>query len=215
MTHRIDLRLHAAMVAVGMSLAWSSAQAIDTIPLTRDPGVSDVLISLTADARAKSVIEESPVVFQLTVRNVQQFQGDIQITEISPLEPLDFLGGDMRDQALNPSVVNATRCTDFPLAFGSTCSFQLLALTTDLDKEHSGTNTGLWGIDLLISARPVNPAATVIRNFGQLEVEVRDPGAVSMIPEPSTSLLMMCGIAGLLAAGRARSLGRRVLPRES
>jgi hypothetical protein len=177
------------------------------------------LISVTAAPGAVSVLEGDFADVRFTITNLSN--QDLYINNTTPLTFINpdgsmaqafYLRGDRDDMIMGQAVSNTPPINTLLLANGGTNFFDDRIFTIDL-KVKGDTDVGVWsvavGVLVLFSPDDTQPAD--VEN-GFVTVEVRDPNAITTLPEPSSFLLLGLGSLSLggFAVVRAHRSGRLV-----
>lgn len=197
--HSLRSLITTSMMLVGVTLTTLHPAQVFAVPM----------YTVTPNPLALSVLEEQSGVFDFTVKNVGA--EDLTITDITKIilsipsdrdpaqRSISYLSGDKHDEVFNTQLVIST-CKGKTLSTNGTCVFQQLFQTRDLNKAASGTNVGIWEISNAVFA------SEDFFEVGEATVEVRDPGAATTIPEPSTLFLFGSGVVGIASLTRKKRI---------
>ena len=202
-THRVRL-LTIGLAVLVFTIIQSPVVRADDICISFFPSNLSVLENTTNNR------------IDITVANLLSFStgngSDIRILGVT--FTLKQTGGDLDDMAVNgalvlPSVPPGTIILKpvgtFPNSF--TFSFVFDAVDGSGVNDH---DVGLWELAVrVVFERPNIPNSGNTAVTGTTIIEVRDPGAVSTLPEPSTMLLLSTGLAGVAMKMRKRFKSRR------
>jgi hypothetical protein len=151
--------------------------------------------TVTPSPDYRSVIEGDSGIFDFTVKNVGATTFTIDEVIIPITNPILFVSGDAHDEVFSTQLVNVDNCKGKSLGTNGSCQFQQTFQTRDLDIAASGNNVGLWKIGNIVGVTTATEADT---RRGTALVEVRDPNAVSELPEPTSAMLCLLGLMSAL-----------------
>ena len=209
-----------------------AATVISVVIGLAEPVWGSPILTLTTAPPFLIVPEDLPGAFNVTVKNVSTGVVEIPLGGfgVSPIENInaapgspfyenvnqinngiEFVSGDDNDKVTLARIVQGSDfCSGFNLGPQGTCLFSVFFNTADNNKPASDTNSGVWKIHLSIGFFPQG-AQVQSNEHGSFLVEVIDPGAKAVLPEPSSLILFASGLLGWsgMVLGRRASQRRR------